>query len=42
MNPHYLEELYQRMGRPAWFWPVVWGVLLVLIIVGGSFSGYEP
>lgn len=41
MKPHLLEELYERMGRPAWFWPAVFGVLFGLIIVGSSISPGE-
>lgn len=36
LNPHYLEHLYHRLGCPAWFWPLVFAVLLVLILVGSS------
>lgn len=38
MNPHGLEMLYVALGRPAWFWPVVMVVLLVLWAVGSSIS----
>lgn len=41
MSPYILERVYERIGRPAWFWPVIWGVLFVLMIVGGSI-GSEP
>ena len=36
MNPYLLERLYECLGRPAWFWPAVWGVLFGLFIVGSS------
>ncbi len=36
MNPYALESLYQRLGQPAWFWPVVMAALCALIVVGSS------
>jgi hypothetical protein len=39
MNPHGLEQLYERLGRPRWFWPVVFAALFALIIVGSSAGG---
>lgn len=38
MNPFLLERLYVRLGRPAWFWPAVAALLLVLWIVGSSIA----
>lgn len=29
MNAHLLEALHHRLGRPAWFWPLVLTVLFV-------------
>lgn len=40
MNPYLLEELYERLGRPRWYWPAVGLVLLVLIGLGGAVT--EP
>lgn len=36
MNPYLFEELYQRLGRPRWFWPAVGAALLVLFGVAGA------
>jgi hypothetical protein len=36
MNPYYLEQLYQRLGRPRWFWPLVFVVLFLGLILAGS------
>lgn len=41
MNPYYLERLYERLGRPEWFWPAVWGLLFVLMLVGSSVGAPE-
>lgn len=41
MSPYLLENLYVRLGRPAWFWPAVMVLLLVLWIVGSSVSPEE-
>lgn len=31
-----LERLYQELGAPAWFWPVVLiGLLLIFVFAGG-------
>lgn len=38
MNPHLLQELDDRLGNPAWFWPVVMTLLFVLIVLGSSIS----
>lgn len=38
MSPYLLENLYHRLGRPAWFWPSVLTALLVLIVIGSSVS----
>lgn len=31
MSPHLLEELADRLGQPAWFWPLVLTVLFVVL-----------
>lgn len=36
MNPYLLENLYDRLGQPRWFWPAVLALLLVLIVAGSS------
>lgn len=36
MNPFLFEELYERLGRPRWFWPVVAVVLIVLFGLAGA------
>lgn len=41
MSPYLLERLYFRLGQPAWFWPAVMVLLLVLWIVGSSVSPEE-
>lgn len=38
MSPHLLEDLYQRLGRPAYFWPAVFAILFGLILVGSSIN----
>lgn len=38
MNPYFLETLYRRLGRPAWFWPLVAIVLLALFGLAGNFD----
>lgn len=30
MSPYMLENLYNRLGRPVWFWPAVMAVILIL------------
>lgn len=35
-SPFLLERLDIYLGRPAWFWPVVLTMLLVLIICASS------
>jgi len=42
MNPHALESLYEALGRPAWFWPVFFILLLGLLVLGSSFSPECP
>lgn len=37
MNPYRLELLYNRLGRPLWFWPVVMLVLFVVLPLAASF-----
>lgn len=36
MTPHALENLYIRLGRPAWFWPAVFAALGLLLVLGSS------
>ncbi|MCW5648375.1 MAG: hypothetical protein KIS62_01380 [Ramlibacter sp.] len=36
MSPHALEALYDRLGRPAWFWPVVGALLAGLLLLGSA------
>lgn len=36
MNPHYLENLYNRLGKPKFFWPLVMFVLFVVLPLLGS------
>lgn len=42
MSPHALESLYDALGRPAWFWPVVFTLLLILLVLGSSLSPEYP
>jgi hypothetical protein len=39
MSPYALENLYMRLGRPAWFWPCVMVALFALIVIGSSLGG---
>jgi hypothetical protein len=36
VNAYLLENLFHRLGRPAWFWPAVMVALLCLMMVGGN------
>lgn len=38
MSPYLLENLHDRLGQPAWFWPCVLCLLFVLIVLGSSVS----
>ena len=38
MTPYALETLYRRLGRPAWFWPLVFAILLALFGIAGTFD----
>lgn len=38
MSPYLLENLYHRLGCPAWFWPSVMALLMALIVLGSSVS----
>jgi hypothetical protein len=38
MSPYLLENLYHRLGCPRWFWPCVFALLTVLIVIGSSVS----
>ena len=35
-SPYALENLYNRLGCPAWYWPAVGGVLFGLLVLGSS------
>lgn len=35
MSPYMLEDVYERLGSPRWFWPAVGCVMLVLFFIGG-------
>ena len=35
-SPYALENLYIRLGCPAWYWPAVGGVLFGLLVLGSS------
>ena len=41
MNPNFLENLYTRLGRPVWFWPLVMFAMFVLFVLGSSVAGPE-
>ncbi len=36
MNPYLLERLYDLLGKPRWFWPLVF---FILFIVAPSLAG---
>ncbi len=36
MSPYYLEDLYDRLGHPAWFWPAVFAVIFALMLAGSA------
>ena len=36
MNPYLLEDLFQRLGEPWWFWPAVLALILLLIGLGSN------
>jgi hypothetical protein len=36
MSPYMLESLYERMGKPVYFWPVVMLVIFVALPLIGS------
>lgn len=38
MNGHLLEDLYNYLGQPVWFWPTVFAILLLVIVAGASVS----
>lgn len=38
MNPYALEALYERLGRPRWYWPSIVALLLFLWGVGGAIA----
>ena len=37
MNPHALEALHTRMGKPKWFWPVVMFTVFVALPLLASY-----
>lgn len=37
-SPHALENLYIALGRPRWFWPLVFTLLFALMVLGSSIS----
>jgi hypothetical protein len=39
MNPHMLEDLFIKIGKPAWFWPAV--LILVFIVAPLACSAIE-
>lgn len=39
MSPHALEDLYQRLHRPKWFWPLVWAIMFALFAFGSAEGG---
>lgn len=38
MNAYLFEDLYNYLGQPLWFWPVVLTLLLLVIVAGASVS----
>jgi hypothetical protein len=36
MNPNALEALYQRLGKPAYFWPSVMALIFVVLPLAAS------
>lgn len=36
MSAHMLEDLYIRLGSPAWFWPTVLTFIFVVLPLVGS------
>jgi len=36
MNPYLLDEIYERLGRPRWFWPAVAVALFLLFGLAGG------
>lgn len=38
-SPYALENLYTRLGRPAWYWPAVFALLFALLVLGSSVVG---
>lgn len=37
-HPYLLEHLYERLGKPRWYWPSVAALLLFLWGVGGAIA----
>lgn len=35
-SPFLFERLYNRLGRPAWYWPSVMACVFVLYVIGSS------
>lgn len=36
MNPFYLQHLYERLGKPRWFWASVFLAMFVLWGIAGA------
>lgn len=39
MSAHLLEDLFTRLGEPAWYWPAVLAVVLALVLLGAMEGG---
>ena len=39
MSPYALENLYDHLHRPAWFWPLIWAILLAMFMAGSMEGG---
>jgi hypothetical protein len=37
MSPHALENLFIRLGSPAWFWPLVMFILFIVLPLLASY-----
>jgi len=36
MNAYMLEQLFEKLNRPKWFWPLIYAVLTLLLLLGGN------